>query len=164
MTATVGAVARWLDELQLLRENAALGSLRVGSHYGIHLYAGEEPVGTTLKPADAACIVAEHNAVPDLIAAVRAVAERHRPWYEIKGVRHDNTVTVPCTDFADCDGTFEHDCAASDGDGHEVLACYECRCVVEYDIDGFLLWPCPTVRALTSALSGRDDHNEEAAR
>ena len=60
-----------VDALDKLREAAALGSLRVGEHYGIHLYAGENPVGTTLRAADAALIVAAVNALPDLLAEVR---------------------------------------------------------------------------------------------
>lgn len=64
-----------LDQLDAARENAALGSLRVGEHYGIHLYAGENPVGTTLRAADAALIVAAVNHLPALASALRAVAD-----------------------------------------------------------------------------------------
>lgn len=67
--------AELLDQLDAARENAAVGSLRVGEHYGIHLYAGENPVGTTLRASDAALIVAAVNALPALIAAVRAAAD-----------------------------------------------------------------------------------------
>lgn len=90
-------------------------------------------------------------AAPDdgLRAAVLAL---HRPWYEAGGVRHDNTVTVSCPDFPGCDGTSERHCPDGEDDGHEVLACYECRCIVDYDLDGFLLWPCPTARAAAGAV------------
>jgi len=100
----------------------------------------------------AALIVAAVNALPKHVAAIRAVLDLHVPWYEVDGVRHDNTVTVPCYDFPGCTGTEHVDCPDSDGDGHEAPACYECRCVVDYDIPGHLLWPCPTVRAITGAL------------
>jgi hypothetical protein len=35
---------------------------RVGTHYGIHLYAGDEPIGTMLTPELAAAAVEAHNA------------------------------------------------------------------------------------------------------
>lgn len=162
MTATA-SVSQLLDRLDAARVKATPGEWSATSERadgGAYIDADPRPpgcpppwVGHASRAADAACIVAEHNAMPRLVAAVRAVYAKHVPWYEIHGVRHDNTVTVPCTEFADCDGNSQLDCAASDGDGHEVLACYECRCVVDYDFDGFLLWPCPTVRALASALT-----------
>lgn len=89
-----------------------------------------------------------------LQAAVRAVLDKHVPWYEVNGLRHDHSVVVPCTEFADCDGDEHRDCDASDGDGHEVPACSECRWS-DGDLDGYLLWPCPTVRAIAAALTGK---------
>lgn len=111
------------------------------------------PVADCAHENDAAAIVAAHSALPGLTAVARAVLELHHPWYEAGGVRHDNTVTVSCSDFNGCDGTADRWCAVAEDDGHEVLACHECRCVVDYDLDGFLLWPCPTVRAVTAALA-----------
>ena len=35
---------------------------RVGTHYGIHLYAGDEPLGTMLTPELAAAAAEAHNA------------------------------------------------------------------------------------------------------
>jgi hypothetical protein len=35
---------------------------RVGTHYGIHLYAGDEPIGTMLTPELAAAAAEAHNA------------------------------------------------------------------------------------------------------
>jgi hypothetical protein len=35
---------------------------RVGNHYGIHLYAGDEPIGTMLTPELAAAAAEAHNA------------------------------------------------------------------------------------------------------
>ncbi len=64
-----------LDQLDALRLPAWRGDLRVGQHYNIHLYADNEPVGTTLRPADAALIVAAVNALPGLVAALRAVLD-----------------------------------------------------------------------------------------
>ena len=72
---TAPALAGLLDRLIEAREAAHLGTLRVGQHYGIHLYAGQTPVGTTLRAADAACLVAEHNALPALTSALRAVLD-----------------------------------------------------------------------------------------
>jgi hypothetical protein len=85
-------------------------------------------------------------------ALVAAVEELHRPWYEVDGVRHDHTVNVPCYEFAGCDGDVHHDCDASDGDGHEVPACSECRWS-DGDVDGYLLWPCPTIRTVRALLA-----------
>lgn len=65
-----------LDQLEGRLRNAAMGSLRVGEHYGIHLYAGENPVGTTLRASDAAAIVAAVNAAPALIAELRDLRDR----------------------------------------------------------------------------------------
>jgi hypothetical protein len=36
---------------------------RVGTHYGIHLYAGDEPIGTMLTPELAEAAAEAHNAV-----------------------------------------------------------------------------------------------------
>ncbi len=36
---------------------------RTGTHYGIHLYAGDEPIGTMLTPELADAAVEAHNAV-----------------------------------------------------------------------------------------------------
>jgi hypothetical protein len=35
---------------------------RAGTHYSIHLYAGDEPIGTMLTPELAAAAVEAHNA------------------------------------------------------------------------------------------------------
>jgi hypothetical protein len=83
----------WLDALADTHTAAHLGTLRVGQHYDIHLYAGQDPVGTTLRGRDAAAIVAAHNALPELLrlvreryaleAAVLALAEEHEKWARI---------------------------------------------------------------------------------
>jgi hypothetical protein len=80
-------------------------------------------------------------------AALTRVAALHRPWYEVSGVQYEHAVLVPCYEFADCDGDFEHDCPASDGDGHEVPACAECQWT-DGDLTGYQRWPCATRRAL----------------
>ena len=72
-----------LDRLDALRLPAWRGDLRVGQHYGIHLYAGEEPIGTTLRPADAALIVAAVNTAPALVAALRAALDLADTWDRI---------------------------------------------------------------------------------
>lgn len=72
MTDDIRGLLDYLDEAH---GAAANGALRVGRHYGIHIYAGEMPIGTTLRAADATLIVAAVNALPELIAALRAVLE-----------------------------------------------------------------------------------------
>lgn len=67
-----------LDQLDAAHLPAWRGELRVGEHYGIHLYGGhdgQEPIGTALRPRDADRIVADCNAVPRLTAALRAVLD-----------------------------------------------------------------------------------------
>ncbi len=87
-----------LDQLDAARANAALGSLRVGEHYGIHLYAGENPVGTTLRAADTALIVAAVNHLPALTSALRAVADLADQW-EAEAKRHDDAEPVTTQDL-----------------------------------------------------------------
>lgn len=102
---------------------------------------------------DAALIVAAVNALPALIAelrektaAIARVKSLHVPWYEVDGVRHDNLVSVGCEQYPGCEGTADNECQYDEQ--HEVPACYECRCVIDY-LPGYLFWPCPTVRALS---------------
>lgn len=165
--ARVTDLAALLDDLDQLRAAATPGEWVNDSHEIYQAVPGlpeavnaGDWIGETCRvddprsDADAALIVAAVNAVPQLTTALRAVLGLHVPWYEAGGVRHDNTVRVGCNQNADCDGTGDLWCAESDGDGHEVLACYECRCVVDYDLDGFLLWPCPTAKAIRAALGG----------
>ena len=131
---------------------------RQDSGWGENVLAAD---GDTVAGADypflAALIVAAVNALPGLLAAVREQADAidkvrglHRPWYEINGVRHEHTVTAPC---------YEDDCAC-DGEGHEVPACSECRWS-DGDVDGYLLWPCPTARLLSPAPDHGQPTGEE---
>ncbi len=54
---------------------------RVGTHFGIHLYAGDEPLGTMLTPELAAAAAEAHNAaIGD--GTVRISGEDQRREYE----------------------------------------------------------------------------------
>jgi hypothetical protein len=151
----LAVVRKLLDQLDTAHAAATPGPWRVPSPFMklVDVPSREASI-TSESAADAAVIVADHNAVPQLVSAVRTVLDRHQPWYEAGGKRHDNLVTVGCADYDGCDADgVVTDCAASDGDGHEVLACNECRCVVDCEMPGYLLWPCPTVRAVVGALT-----------
>jgi hypothetical protein len=143
------ALAAWLFDFTMGRDNKPwrwAEPLGVNGEDDVPLLRDETVRGSWRSTADAllAGPVAPLLAAQAAVERVRAL---HRPWYEINGVRHEHTVTVPCSEFAGCDGDGHRDCDASDGEGHEAPACSECRWS-DGDVDGFLLWPCPTVRAL----------------
>lgn len=73
-----GDVAAWLDRLEELRAAATEGvweahSIYIDAHTTTRDTHRYEIVANSTVPADAACIVAEHAAVPQLVAAIRGV-------------------------------------------------------------------------------------------
>lgn len=86
--------------------------------------------------------------IEELQARIDAVTAMHVPYFEVNGGRLPNTVIALCGD-AGCSGTDEQPCEDSADGEHEVPACVECHCLGADYGPGYLLWPCPTRRALT---------------
>ena len=67
---------------------------RVGTHYGIHLYAGDEPIGTMLAPELAAAAAEAHNAAIEASGAgmVKISGEDPKREYEDALAAHSRTL------------------------------------------------------------------------
>lgn len=80
----------------------------------------------------------------------------HSPTYTVNGTTYTNRVLLSEEDMSPS-LRLRHQCVTGNeldacvpGEEHYVEACSECRQVCE-DVDGYLLWPCPTVEAVHAA-------------
>ena len=119
--------------------------------------------------ADVDLIVAARNLLPVLLDEVEAlrkvvadVRALHVPWYEVNGVRYEMRVySNEAPEGHVCvkpgESPYGDECNAEE-EAHYVLACAECRCVIEDEVAGYWLWPCDTARLL--AVLDKEDRGE----
>ena len=129
--ATEGPWAPWRDQDGALHMN---GLLMVGNADAV-IPEGESwvegvdvnPIAHTYTPEDREFIAAARTTVPALLDALEAVLEIHQDGGESQGYLDDGSY-----------GDMPH-------------CCTECGSLGEYGV----LWPCPTVEAITTALEGK---------
>lgn len=120
---------------------------------------GDE-IGHGYETCDADFIAAARNLLPVLLDEVEAlrkvvqdVRALHVPWYEVNGVRYEmraysNEAPEGHVCVKPGESPYGDECNAEE-EAHYVLACAECRCVVEDgEVAGYWLWPCDTARLL----------------
>jgi hypothetical protein len=106
-------VLAWLDGLEKTHDAATLGRWcdldprpdaisNIDSQTSADGYRVYTRVGEVVRPADAAAIVAEHNATPHLVAALWAVLALHKPFTGQGGEYCDYDGFVwPCREYRD---------------------------------------------------------------